>query len=61
MAKHRKFNVDRFTDKFQGREDILRSYVEQWDWNPGAWGESLDVPAFKDLVGGGVKVRRAAG
>jgi hypothetical protein len=50
LARHRKFNVDRFTDKFQGREGILRTYVAQWGGNPGAWVDGLDVPTFKDFL-----------
>jgi len=56
MVKHRAFNGDRFLDKFQGSESILRNYA-------GIWGDGLevnvtllDVAGFKDfiLVGDGV-------
>jgi hypothetical protein len=48
--KHRTFNADRFLDKFQGQEDILRSFVSLWDGRLGLDVASLDVPLFKDFL-----------
>ena len=42
--KHRTFNADRFLDKFQGQEVILRSFVGLWDGRLGLDTTSLDVP-----------------
>jgi hypothetical protein len=49
MVKHRAFNADRFLDKFEGREELLNSYL-------GIWGDGLqaitpvDVAGFKQFV-----------
>lgn len=48
--KHRTFNADRFLDKFQGQEIILRSFVGLWDGRLGLDTTSLDVPHFKDYL-----------
>jgi len=50
MVKHRAFNADRFLDKFQGREDLLKTYVGIWGDGLQAGATSLDVPGFKDLI-----------
>lgn len=41
--KHRTFNADRFLDKLQGQETILRSFVGLWDGRLGLDVASLDV------------------
>ncbi len=48
--KHRTFNADRFLDKFQGQEVILRSFVGLWDGRLGLDITSLDVPHFKEYL-----------
>jgi hypothetical protein len=48
--KHRTFNADRFLDKFQGQEVILRSFVGLWDGRLGLDTTSLDVPHFKEYL-----------
>jgi len=48
--KHRTFNADRFLDKFQGQEIILRSFVGLWDGRLGLDTTSLDVPHFKEYL-----------
>jgi len=48
--KHRTFNADRFLDKFQGQEIILRSFVGLWDGRLGLDITSLDVPHFKEYL-----------
>ncbi|RLC09438.1 MAG: hypothetical protein DRH43_08295 [Deltaproteobacteria bacterium] len=48
--KHRTFNADRFLDKFQGQEDILRSFVGLWDGRLVIDVASLDVPLFKEFL-----------
>jgi len=50
MAKHRVFNADRFLDKFQAREAILRNYVELWHGKLELNTATLDVPRFKDFL-----------
>jgi hypothetical protein len=52
MAKvrHRTFNADRFLDKFQGQETILRDYAGLWDGRLDVETTSLDVPRFKDFL-----------
>jgi len=44
--KHRTFNAERFLDKFQGYEPILRSFVELWNGHLELDSASLDVPLF---------------
>lgn len=50
MAKHRVFNADRFLDKFQDSEQLLRDFVGIWmgrlDLDP----STLDVPGFKQWL-----------
>ena len=48
--KHRTFNADRFLDKLQGQEIILRHFVELWNGRLGLEPSSLDVPLFKDYL-----------
>lgn len=48
--KHRTFNADRFLDKLQGQEIILRRFVELWNGRLGLEPSSLDVPLFKDYL-----------
>jgi hypothetical protein len=50
VAKHRRFYVDRFLDKFQGRESIYRKYLSEWKDQLDVSLENLDVPAFKKLL-----------
>lgn len=50
MAKHRTFNADRFLDKFQGREPLIRAYVGTWDGRLELDGAKLDVPRFKEFL-----------
>lgn len=54
MAKHRVFNADRFLDKFQGHEQLIRDFVELWTGRLDLEPATLDVPQFKEwLVEGG--------
>jgi len=48
--KHRTFNAERFLDKFQGYEPILRSFVELWNGHLELDSASLDVPLFKEFL-----------
>ena len=50
MGKHRTFNADRFLDKFQGREPLIRAYVGIWDGRLELDGAKLDVPRFKHFL-----------
>jgi len=50
MAKHRAFNADRFLDKFQGQEALLRAYAELWADGLDVDAGSLDVPSFKEFL-----------
>lgn len=51
MAKHyRKFNMDRFLDKFQGQETLLQNFVRKWDGRLGFDVNDLDVTNFKDFL-----------
>jgi hypothetical protein len=50
MAKHRAFNADRFLDKFQGHEDLLRGYVNIWNSGLQIDAASLDVQGFKEFL-----------
>ena len=50
MGKHRTFNADRFLDKFQGREPLIRGYVGIWDGRLELDGAKLDVPRFKEFL-----------
>lgn len=48
--RHRRFNARRFLDKFQGREEILRAFVERWRGRIPLDIEGLDVPAFERFL-----------
>ncbi len=50
MARHRTFNADRFLDKFEGREPLLRGYVGIWDGHLQVDATKLDVPRFKEFL-----------
>ncbi len=50
MVKHRVFNADRFLDKFEGREELLHSYVGIWGDGIQIGTTSLDVAGFKDFL-----------
>jgi len=53
LTKHRKFNADRFLDKFEGQEVLLRHYVGQWDGQIPLSCETLDVPMLKGFLAHG--------
>jgi hypothetical protein len=54
MAKHRVFNADRFLDKFQGNEQLVRNFVNLWSGRIDLDPATLDLPQFKEwLVEGG--------
>jgi len=50
MAKHRAFNADRYLDKFQGHEGLLRAYVGLWGGGLHLDIGSLDVAKFKEFI-----------
>jgi hypothetical protein len=50
MAKHRAFNADRFLDKFEGHEVLLRSYAGIWNDGLQIDADSLDVESFKEFI-----------
>ncbi len=50
MAKHRRFNADRFVDKFQGQEQLLRNYVALFDGKVGPKPGALTVATFKGFL-----------
>ena len=50
MGKHRTFNADRFLDKFQGSEPLIRKYVALWDGQLELDRATLDVPQFKEFL-----------
>jgi hypothetical protein len=50
LGKHRTFNADRFLDKFQGREPLIRGYVGMWDGRLEVEPSTLDVPRFKEFL-----------
>ena len=50
MARHRAFNIDRYLDKFQGHEDLLKSFCRLWGRKLGLNIASLTVPAFKQWL-----------
>ena len=47
MIKHRIFNADRFVDKLQGFEALLRNYCRLWPRKLGLSVATLDVETFK--------------
>jgi len=49
MGRHSTFNADRFLDKFQGREPLIRGYVGIWGGRLELDGAKLDVPRFTIL------------
>ena len=53
MAKHRKFNIDRFLAKFEDHEEILRGYARRWKNGLTLDISALDVDGFRDLTLGG--------
>ncbi|MCL5884372.1 MAG: hypothetical protein M1377_03330 [Deltaproteobacteria bacterium] len=50
MGKHRTFNADRFLDKFQGKEPILRGYVGMWEGRLELDIANMDIPRFKEFL-----------
>ena len=50
MIKHRKFNLDRFLDKFQGHEALIQSHVAKWGKRLNVSADQLDIPGFKDFL-----------
>jgi hypothetical protein len=50
MTQHRAFNGDRFLDRFQGSEDLLRNYAGIWGDGLNVNVRSLDIAAFKDFI-----------
>ena len=50
MAKHRAFNADRFLDKFEGREELLRAYAGLWGDGLEVEISSLNVSSFKQFL-----------
>lgn len=50
MGRHRTFSADRFLDKFQGREPLIRGYAGLWDGRLELDGAKLDVPGFKEFL-----------
>jgi len=47
MARHRVFNADRFLDKFQGFEQLLRDFVGVWEDRLEIDSSGLDVAELK--------------
>jgi hypothetical protein len=50
MARHRAFNVDRYLDKFQGHEELVRNYCRLWGRKLGLNIASLTIPTFKEWL-----------
>ena len=51
MAGHRTFNVDRFLDRFVGRESLIRQYVGLFSGRSGVTDAStLDIPRFRQYL-----------
>lgn len=50
MTRHRAFNADRFLDKFQGHEDLLRGYARLWGDGLQAQIDTLDIGRFKEFI-----------
>ena len=42
--------MDRFLDKFQGHEALIKKYVAKWGNRLKVSAEKLDVPGFKDFL-----------
>ena len=49
-SRHRKFNADRFLDKFRCYESTLRNYCEKWREGLDGLPELLTVENFKDFL-----------
>ena len=48
MAKHRIFNADRFLDKFQSNEDLIRAFIGLWSGRlDDLVSATMDIPYFK--------------
>jgi hypothetical protein len=50
MVKHRKFNVDRFLDKFAGQEPLLAAYAAKWKDRLQAQPADSTVDGFKRFL-----------
>jgi hypothetical protein len=50
MVKHRIFNADRYLDKFQGFENLLRDYCRLWPRKLGLNIAKLDIDQFKNWL-----------
>ena len=50
MAKHRKFNIDRFLAKFEDHEEILRGYARRWKSGLNTDVSSVDLDGFRSLI-----------
>ena len=50
MRSYRTFNADRFLDKFQGQESLLRAYAALWDGRLVSPAATLDVPGFREML-----------
>jgi len=53
MGKHRRFSIDRFVDKFQGKEHLLGAYVASFNGRAPAPPGTLDVPEFRKFLAEG--------
>lgn len=50
MAKHRRFNADRFISKLQGHEAVLRAFLGLWPGELDVDVAALDLAKFRDFV-----------
>jgi hypothetical protein len=50
MAKHRKFNIDRFLVKFEDHEEIFSAYAWRWKVGLNIDISTLDVDGFRNLI-----------
>ena len=53
MRSYRTFNADRFLDKFQGQESLLRAYATLWNGRLASPSATLDVPGFREMLSRG--------
>jgi len=53
MTKHRALSPDRFVDKFQGNEHLLRDFVKLWGSGLNIKAAALDISGFKKFVSDG--------
>lgn len=53
MAKHRRFNADRFIAKLQGHEAVLRAFLRLWPGELDVDIDSLDLAKFREFVANG--------